>query len=171
MAYEFAASMVRRNHQVTLVHGPIPSSIKSITPEMEALGVETVLFPGLALPWPWRSKELAEVIRRREARGVVAFNQLDRAIALRAAARVGVPGFISAQNMHRFRGPWPWNVIKESYYGRTLRQCARLIMCVSPVVQQEVLERFQVSRDRTVVLLNGIDVSRHKRIDPTQRVE
>src|SRR4051794_17831522 len=111
MAYEFAASMVRKNHQVTVVHGPVPSSIKPITPEMQAIGVETVLFPGLALPLPWRSKQLANIIRERNAKGVVAFNQLDRAIALRAAARVGVPSFIHLGNAHKFRGSWLWRTI------------------------------------------------------------
>jgi len=169
MAWQFAASLMKRGHHVTLVHGPEPKNLPSIVPEMQSLGVETVLFPGLRLPLPWLSSRLAKIIRDRNTAGVVAFNQLDRAIALRSARRAGVPGFVSAQNSHIFHGPWPLSALKECYYAKTLRDCAALVICTSPVVQQEVVSRFGLPADRTPILPNGIDVSSYKPIPQDER--
>ncbi len=137
---------------------------------MEAIGVETVLFPELACPLPWRGKHLTRIIRDRKAKGVVAFNQLDRAFSLRAAAAAGVPSFIHLGNQHSFRGSWLWRNFKENYYGHTLRNFAKLIVCVSPVVRKELLERFHMPPERTQLLLNGIDVKKHQPIEPAQRL-
>lgn len=169
MAYLFAASLIKRGHRVTLVHGPEPKNLPSIVPEMQSLGVETVLFAGLRLPLPWLSSKLARIIRERHSVGVIGFNQLDRAIALRSAKRAGVPGFVSAQNSHMFRGPWPLSALKSCYYAKALRDCARLVICTSPIVQQEVVSRFGLPTDRAPVLPNGIDVSRYATISVAQR--
>lgn len=169
MALEFAKAFVRRGHEVSLIHGPLPTTIKSINPEMVAAGVNTILFPDLALPLPWKNGGFAKLLVSMQFKGIIAFNQLDRAFSMRAAARAGIPGFISCQNTHNFHGNWLIKRLKQSIYSTSLKKYAKLIFCVSTVVQKEIVEDLGIPSAKTVVLNNGIDVSIHKPISDGKR--
>lgn len=170
MAGHFAAAFRRKGHDVTLVHGPLPADSDSILPEMQSLGVETVAEPGLACPAsPFLAARLARLFDQRRPAGVIGVQQRDRAIALQAAHRIGVPGFISAQNKHVFWGRWPINRLKERYYAWALRRFARLVVCTSHVVQDEVINRFGLGRERTAYLPNAIDLKQVARVSSSER--
>jgi len=170
MVVHFAAAFRRRGHDVTLVHGPVPKNEASILPEMQAMGVETLLESGLAFPAsPFLVGRLARMFRERRPLGVIGVQQRDRAIALQAAHRIGVPGFVSAQNTHIFWGRWPLNRLKERYYGWALRRYAKLVVCSSPVVQEEMVSRFGLEKERTAYLPNAIDLSQMTEISNDER--
>lgn len=170
MAYHFTTAFRRRAHEVTVVHGGEEAFSRSILPEMREHGVKTVEMKGLAYPIsPWLAGSLASFLKAEHASAVIGIQQRDRSIALRAGNKAGVPGFISAQNRHVFWGRWPIKQFKEYYYARTLRQFARLVICTSPLVRDEVVERFGVKADATCVLPNGIETSEIKPITASER--
>ena len=164
MAYHFAAALRQAGHSVSVAHGPGPKPTAegdaSILPALRSVEANTRLIPGLARPVsPRVSREVARWGSEQGVDAVIGFQQRDRAVALAAARQLGVPGVISAQNQHRFWGRWPLPWIKELVYGRALRHLAKLVVCTSPVVQREVVQRFGVAKGRTCVLPNGIDVA------------
>ncbi|WP_222264880.1 hypothetical protein [Modestobacter marinus] len=109
MAPEFARALRADGLDLTLVHGPLPRTGPSILPDVAGLGVRAVLEPRLERPWdPRLIRALAERVRRDGGRCVIGVNQSDRAPALLAAARAGVPGVLMVQNQHRFYGRARW---------------------------------------------------------------
>jgi glycosyltransferase involved in cell wall biosynthesis len=169
MALEFAKAFIRRGHEVTLIHGPIPTTIKAITPEMISAGVSAVLYPDLALPLPWKTKAFGNLLIKSQFNAIIAFNQLDRAFSMQAAVHAGIPGFISCQNTHNFHGNWIVKQVKRYLYATSLRKYANLIFCVSPVVQKEIVEDLGIPIEKTTILNNGIDVSIHQPISAIKR--
>ncbi|MFP4222491.1 MAG: glycosyltransferase family 4 protein [Phycisphaeraceae bacterium] len=171
MACQFAAALHRAGHRVVVAHGPWEEADEaSILPAMRTAGAETHLLPDLArLPRPGRARKLAAVLREQNADCVIGFQQRDRPLAAWAGQQAGRACVISAQNQHHFFGPPGLRQLKALAYGRALRQGARLVVCTSPVVQRELIDRFHLPADRTAVLQNGIDVRGFPREDPGQR--
>jgi glycosyltransferase involved in cell wall biosynthesis len=159
MALEFARALRADGFDLTLVHGRVPGEGPSILPDVAALGVRTVLEPRLERPWdPRLVRALAGRVRRDGGRCVIGVNQSDRAPALLAAARAGVPGVLMVQNQHRFWGPRPLPALKRRSYGAVVARRTTLAVCTSTVVRDE-MTAFGVPAERTVVLPNGISVA------------
>ena len=159
MALEFARALRADGFDLTLVHGPVPRQGPSILPDVEALGVRTVLEPRLERPWdPRLVRGLAERVRRDGGRCVIGVNQRDRAPALLAAARAGVPGVLMVQNQHHFWGPRPLAALKRRSYRAVVARATTLAVCTSAVVRDE-MTAFGVPPERSVVLPNGISVA------------
>ncbi len=168
--WAFIAALRRQDHEVTVVHGPIPKNERSILPELHELGVETLLEPGLAFPAsPFLVGRLARLFQARTPRAIIGVQQRDRAVALQAARRLGVPGVATAQNTHIFWGRWPLNRLKERYYGWALRNLAHLVTCSSPVVQNEVVHRYGVPREKTAYLPCAVDLKQIVRLSDDAR--
>lgn len=156
MALEFARALRADGFDLTLVHGPVPRQGPSILPDVAALGVRTVLEPRLERPWdPRLVRGLAERVRRDGGRCVIGVNQRDRAPALLAAARAGVPGVLMVQNQHHFWGPRPLAALKRRSYRAVVARATTLAVCTSAVVRDE-MTAFGVPPERSVVLPNGI---------------
>jgi glycosyltransferase involved in cell wall biosynthesis len=166
MAYLFAQALVGGGHRVVLAHGPDPAADgdgagESILGPMREIGVRTVPVDGLAFPLTAAApRRVAEIAVEHAASSVIGFQQRDRAVALKAAHRAGIPGVISAQNRHTFRGTWPVRQLKRRVYMRAVRALAELVICPSEAVRCELIESFGVRPERTVVVPNGIDVER-----------
>ncbi len=170
MVVHFVSAFLRNGYEVSVVHGLIPASESSILPELINMGVETVLEPELAFPLrPGLVKKLAETFRSRRPIAIVGVQQRDRAIAMQAANRIGVAGFIALQNSHVFGGRWPINWMKEMYYGWAMRRFPRLVICSSPIVQDEMLKRFRLKESQTVYLPNAIDFRKYVPLSPENR--
>ncbi|WP_369135112.1 glycosyltransferase family 4 protein [Modestobacter sp. I12A-02662] len=158
MALEFARALRADGLDLTLVHGPLPRTGPSILPDVAGVGVRTVLEPRLERPWdPRLVRALAARVRRDGGRCVIGVNQSDRAPALLAAARAGVPGVLMVQNQHRFHGPRPLAAAKRRSYQAVVARHTTLAVCTSTVVRDE-MTAFGVPAERTVVLPNGISV-------------
>jgi glycosyltransferase involved in cell wall biosynthesis len=80
-----------------------------------------------------------------------------------------VPCIISAQNLHRFHGPWPVAWLKRRVYSRCMRRHTDLVVCTSQPVRRELVERFGVPAGVTRVLPNAIDVRNFPRHTTQQR--
>jgi glycosyltransferase involved in cell wall biosynthesis len=159
MALQFAQALRNDGFDLTLVHGPVPRSGPSILPDIADLGVRTDLEPRLERPWdPRLVPALAERVRRDAGRCVIGVNQRDRAPALLAAARSGVPGVLMVQNQHHFWGPRPLAALKRRAYRAVVARATTLAVCTSTVVREEMVS-FGVPADRAVVLPNGIPVT------------
>ncbi|MGK5111500.1 MULTISPECIES: glycosyltransferase family 4 protein [unclassified Geodermatophilus] len=158
MALGFAQALRGAGHELTLVHGAVPPGVPSILPDFAAIGARTVLEPRLERPWdPRLVPALAALVRRDGGRCVIGVNQRDRAPALLAAARAGVPGVLMVQNQHHFWGPRPLAALKRRGYRTVVARATTLAVCTSTVVQDE-MTAFGVPAERTVVLPNGIAV-------------
>ncbi|HZB19023.1 MAG TPA: glycosyltransferase family 4 protein [Blastococcus sp.] len=159
MALEFARALRADGFELTLVHGAVPRQGPSILPDVAALGVRTVLEPRLERPWdPRLVRGLADRVGRDGGRCVIGVNQRDRAPALLAAARAGVPGVLMVQNQHHFWGPRPLAALKRRSYRAVVARSTTLAVCTSAVVRDE-MTAFGVPPERTVVLPNGISVT------------
>ena len=169
MALEFARALRADGFDLTLVHGAVPRTGPSILPDVAALGVRTVLEPRLERPWdPRLVRSLADRVRRDGGRCVIGVNQRDRAPALLAAARAGVPGILMVQNQHHFWGPRPLAALKRRSYRAVVAQATTLAVCTSAVVREE-MTAFGVPAERTVVLPNGIAVTPPVRLTDAER--
>ncbi len=169
MALEFARALRADGFDLTLVHGAVPRNGPSVLPDLEALGVATVLEPRLERPWdPRLVRGLADRVRRDGGRCVIGVNQRDRGPALLAAARAGVPGVLMVQNQHHFWGPRPLAALKRRGYRSVVARATTLAVCTSTVVREEMVA-FGVPADRTVVLPNGIVVGPPVRLEPGER--
>ncbi len=162
MLVNYAVALRRRGHDVVVLHGPVPvdddGRPQTIVDGLAANDVTTRLVPRLRRPLPG----LAERDVARAADGadtIVGFNQRDRATAVRAGERLGIPSVLAIQNQHRFWGPGPVPAIKRRYYRRTVSRSATLSVCTSPAVEEELVD-MGVTGSRCVVLPNGIEINR-----------
>jgi glycosyltransferase involved in cell wall biosynthesis len=173
MVFQFSGAMVRGGHKVLVVHGPEPSGPdRSIVPQLKSAGAGTVLETGLGFPLdPRLPGRVAQRASKHAAHCIIGVNQRDRAVALSAARRLSVPGIVCAQNQHVFWGPWPAPFLKESFYAHSMRRNADLIVCTSPVVQDEFVKRFRVNAGQTRCLSNGVDVFGLPRFSPAELSE
>lgn len=170
MVAHFIKALRSSNDDVTLIHGPVPANEASILPELHKLGVETIPEPRLARPFsPRLIGDLASLYQSRALDAVVGVQQRDRSVAMQAADRAGIPGLVSCQNTHIFWGRWPINRLKESYYAWAMRKYARLVMCSSPVVLDEIVNRYGVAADRAVLLPNAVNVQHAPKLDKESR--
>ncbi|MGY2066014.1 glycosyltransferase family 4 protein [Blastococcus sp. SYSU DS0619] len=169
MALEFARALRADGFDLTLVHGTVPRTGPSVLPDLAALGVGTVLEERLGRPWdPRLVPALADRVRRERGRCVIGVNQRDRAPALLAAARAGVPGVLMVQNQHHFWGPRPLAAVKRRSYRAVVARCTTLAVCTSAVVQDE-MTGFGVPAGRTVVLPNGIAIAPPAQLSAAER--
>jgi glycosyltransferase involved in cell wall biosynthesis len=167
MALEFARALRADGFQLTLVHGRVPGDGPSILPDVAALGVRTVEEPRLDRPWdPRLVRALAERVRLDGGRCVIGVNRSDRAPALLAASRAGVPGVLMVQNQHRFSGLLA--AVKRRGYRTVVARRTTLAVCTSTVVRDE-MTAFGVPAERTVVLPNGIAPSPPVRLTDAER--
>ncbi|MCA9791316.1 MAG: glycosyltransferase family 4 protein, partial [Candidatus Eremiobacteraeota bacterium] len=117
----------------------------------------------------WSTSLVAAIAARaRRAACLVAFNQRDRKFALWAGLRTAAPVVVHVGNQHRFHGPRLWRWFKEKIYGFYIRR-ASLLVCTSPTVEAEMLERFGTDPARTVTLPNGIEVDRFEKMAKLER--
>ena len=164
MAYFFAQALLRGGHQVVVAHGPDPAANggrpeDSILGVMRDAGVEAVPVDGLAFPLTSAvPRRVAELAGKHAASSVIGFQQRDRSVALKAARMAGLPGIISAQNQHTFRGVWPVRRLKRWVYTQAVRDLANLIICPADAVRDELIDSFGVSPERTALVPNGVDV-------------
>ncbi|MGY1704735.1 glycosyltransferase family 4 protein [Geodermatophilus sp. SYSU D00697] len=169
MALGYARALRAAGHDLTLVHGAVPSGVPSILPDFTVIGADTVPEPRLERPWdPRLVPALAALVRRAGGRCVIGVNQRDRAPALLAAARAGVPGVLMVQNQHHFWGPRPLAALKRRGYRTVVARATTLAVCTSTVVQDE-MTAFGVPPERTVVLPNGISVTPPVEPGPAER--
>ncbi|MEM9562550.1 MAG: glycosyltransferase family 4 protein [Actinomycetota bacterium] len=164
MLVNYAIALRRRGHEVVVLHGPVPvdgtGRPQTIVDDLTANDVTTRLVSRLRRPLPG----LAERELARAADGadtIVGFNQRDRATAVRAGARLGIPSVLAIQNQHRFWGPGPVPALKRRYYRNTIRRSATLSVCTSAAVEDELVH-MGVADDRCVVLPNGIEIGRRR---------
>jgi glycosyltransferase involved in cell wall biosynthesis len=159
MALCFARALREEGFELTLLHGAVPAGGPTILPDFAAIGARTALEARLERPWdPRLVPALAARVREDAGRCVIGVNQRDRAPALLAAARAGVPGVLMVQNQHHFWGPGPIAALKRRGYRAVVARLGTLAVCTSTVVRDEMTE-FGVPAERTVVLPNGIDVA------------
>ena len=164
MMTSYATALCAAGHTVTIVHGPIPAnqrhadSRSSVMLEsLRQAGATLVELDGLQSTYRVGvTRRLQHILESTRANLVVAFQQLDRKFALRAAGRAGIPCLISAQNQHHFWGPRPLPLLKRYAYASLLRRHAAMVACTSEVVRREVVEDFGVAPQRTALIPNGI---------------
>ncbi|GMU55137.1 MAG: glycosyl transferase family 1 [Candidatus Xenobia bacterium] len=165
MAQVFCRALGEAGHRVRLIHGPPPAS--NILDDMRAVGVDPKLEARLTFPLsPAVPRRVAELARQWGAGAVIGVNQRDRAVALQAARRLGVPGLLMMQSLHMFWGGWPIAALKRAYYTRTLQRDLRLAVCCSLAVQTELVQEFGIQPERTAVLPNGVDLERYVPLPP-----
>ncbi len=160
MLFYYARSLVRRGHEVVVVHGTPPMTRTgepaSIVPELQSEGIETRHSCLLRRPIPpFVYSQISRLIGRCDA--IVGFNQRDRSAALKVAGRLGIPGILAVQNQHTFWGPPGVRQLKQYYYAKTIRECATQLVCTSPRTVDEVVG-FGAERDRCTILINGIEL-------------
>jgi glycosyltransferase involved in cell wall biosynthesis len=156
MAFYLCRAMCQAGHRVRLVHGPPPGPYgRLFLDEMRQLGVDLQLEGGLAFPVAV-SKRVAALAGQWKSHGVIGINQRDRAVALQAAHRLGVPGVLHVGNQHHFWGPL--RAAKRLYYRSVLKRHCTLAVCTSLPVQQEIINDFGLPAPRTFLLPNGVDV-------------
>lgn len=160
VALRYAGALREHGHDVALAYGPTgrPGAElhAPIVPRFEALGAVTEYVPALARPLGGAApKAVAALARRVGASAIIGIQQRDRAVALRAAARVGVPGLVTLQNKHIFWGSLPVRTAKRWYYQRHLRRAAAAV-CVSDHVAREAVERFGLPAAKVHVVRNAV---------------
>ncbi|GMU55138.1 MAG: hypothetical protein AMXMBFR33_42840 [Candidatus Xenobia bacterium] len=163
MAHTFALAFRAAGFRVGMVFGRIlepanlPQSARQMMAELAEHGVSTWYEHGFATNWsPQLVRLLADRAREQAADALVAFNQRDRKFAIWAGAQAGLPTIVSVQNQHTFHGLPIVKQVKAALYARVIRK-ARLLVCTSNVVQDEMVGRFGAARERTTVLPNGIN--------------
>ncbi len=172
MVVHFIGAFRRHGYDVTVVHGNVPTDEKSVLPELHELGVETNLQPELAFPLsPTFVGKLAKLFNERHPTAIIGVQQRDRSIAMQAAHRIKVPGFVSCQNTHVFGGRWPRSWLKERYYAWAMRKFPRLVICSSPLVQREMIHRFGLPEERTHYLPNAVDLKQIVHLDASKKQE
>lgn len=163
MACYYCCALAAAGHRVVLVCGDVPPAAQEagnrMLDEMRQCGVETRTVPELnRLVRPKTVTRVQRIIVSEQADCVISFQQRDHAAALWAAYRSGVPCVVSAQNQYTFWGSWPTRKLKETVFAGSARKLASLAVCTSQVVQRELVERFGLAREKTVVLPNGVEV-------------
>lgn len=165
MAHNFALAFREAGFRVGMVFGRIldpeslPDSARQMMAELAERGVSVWFERGFSSNWsPGLVRVLAERSRQQQADALVAFNQRDRKYAIWAGGKAGIPTVVSVQNQHTFHGASVVKKVKEALYARVIRR-ARLLVCTSSVVQEEMIHRFGAARDLTTVLPNGITPS------------
>ena len=166
MAKFYADAFVAAGHEVLVIHGPEPqvndqsgTELTSFVISLRESGIETELLPDLAFPlFPSVIAKTARIAAGFGADVVIGVNARDRAVALKTATRLKLPGVLSLQNRHHFHGPLFVPRLKEAYYRRAMQNDLTMAICSSPAVEEEMRERFSVSSERTCVVYNGVDV-------------
>ncbi len=167
MAHAYCRALGEAGHPVRLIHGRVPQS--NILDDMRAVGVDPRLEARLTFPLsPAVPRRVAAMAGEWGAAAVIGVNQRDRAVALQAARRLGVPGLILMQSLHMFWGRWPIAALKRAYYTRTLRNDLKLAVCCSEAVQTELVNEFGIEHERTALLPNGIDLENYPALVPDQ---
>lgn len=156
MAFFFCRALRQAGNEVLLVHGSPPPRT-SILDEMTELGVECRLETGLAFPLPAVTARVAGLGREWGAEMLVGINQRDRAVALKASAKLRKPGVLSVQNRHVFHGNPVLRALKRKFYQWNVRRHTTLAICTSEKVREEMLA-FGLDEGRTCVLPNAIEL-------------
>ncbi|MCB0981032.1 MAG: glycosyltransferase family 4 protein [Acidimicrobiaceae bacterium] len=160
VALRYASALRERGHEVALAYGPTgrPGAPlhAPIVPRFEELGAVAEYVPALARPIGSAAPAaVAALARRVGAAAIVGIQQRDRAVALRAARRVGVPGLVTLQNRHIFWGAPPVRLVKRRYYQWHLRH-ATAAVCVSDHVGREAVQRFGLPPAKVHVVRNAV---------------
>ncbi|MCA9040372.1 MAG: glycosyltransferase family 4 protein [Planctomycetaceae bacterium] len=162
MARLYGQAFLAAGHEVFLLHGPEVVSENHDQTFIEALqqdGFETELIPEMnRLIGPTVIRKTVEQARQKKANCLIGFQQRDIPVALKASRELNLPGITSFQNQHTFHGRWPMPLLKETVFARLVRQKLTMGICTSPVVQEEVIQRFRVPEERTSVVYNGVEV-------------
>ncbi len=160
MCHYYASAFLRAGFRVILVVGTLvervelPRAGQALLHELEQRGATVRFLEGYQKLFSWGLIRKLKALAR-QADVIVAFNQRDRKYAIWAGLLAGVPVIISVQNQHRFRGTPFVRRAKAFLYGVLVRR-ARLLVCTSEVVREEVTGSFGVTERRIAVLPNGI---------------
>ena len=155
MFYSFARALVYEGYTVKVFYGRAVAE-GSYLAELNLLGVVCKSITILRCPVP----PLSHHLLARECEGalaIIGFHQRDRAAAISAARLLNIAGFGVIGNSHYFWGLFA--KFKEYYYKRCLSSLDKgMLICTSSKVKSELIGRFGIKSDETVVLENGIEL-------------
>jgi glycosyltransferase involved in cell wall biosynthesis len=172
MATNYCAAFLSRGHEVTVCHGPLPGrGIEgTMLGEMAAIGAELVEVPGMNRRMGLAAfRQVNETVRRITASVIVAFNQMDRPVAMWSAWRSGIPGVVSGQNQHQFHGSRLSRWLKRARYRFFLKRGMTAAICTSEAVRKELREMGVADDEALLLLPNGIDTAPYSRLSDSER--
>ncbi|MGB0369890.1 MAG: glycosyltransferase family 4 protein [Opitutales bacterium] len=163
MGFEYLSALRSAGFTLDIVIAPYEGEQTSLRGVLETNGFQPIVrdwfssFINLSAV-----KSLALLAESRKASCLISMNQGDVKTTGPAARMAGLSYIAFAQNLRKFHGRFPVRVLKEWGYKREMRAAARVIS-VSNTVCDEHRNRFGVSKDRSVVVVNGVDLKRFKR--------
>lgn len=158
---EYAGALQESGHRVTVAydHDDAGSAIDrpTVVAELAGLGVESVRIPGLSSPRALRPGGRVERAVADLGPDLLVATQLRNAgPTVSLSGRIGVESIVLVQNLPRFGGSRPVQLVKRTIYGRALTG-ASLVICVAQQVADELSQHYGVEDERLAVVSNGID--------------
>ncbi len=161
MGYFFAKAFSESDYKVLAVCGSRPESDEpSVIDYLNDINITTIEMNGFDKLWNFKLiKQLTQFLIKENVDVLISLVQMDIKISGWASEKASIPLVYSAQNITNFTGTTLLKKLKASLFGYTLRKCNSLSVCTSGVVQNEIVKKFGVASQKTVLLPNGIDIS------------
>jgi glycosyltransferase involved in cell wall biosynthesis len=158
---EYAGALRESGYRVTVAydHGGDSGELDrpTVMAELDGLDVGSVRIPGLSGPRSLRPGGQVERAVVGLAPDLLVATQLRSAgPTVSLGRRVGLETVVLVQNLPRFGGSRPVQLVKRTIYDRALTD-ASLVICVAQQVADELSEHYGVDTQRLAVVSNGID--------------
>ena len=172
MGWVMTRALKFAGHRILVVSGPRPPvGQSSVLDAFHDDGIETISESGFERTIPDRAliKRISSLVRRENVKLMISLQQQDFRVMPFVAIKTSAKLVFYVQNAAKFSGNPITMAIKRLVYQQLLTRATAKLICCSEMVRDQHIQRFGVPASRTVVVDNGVDLSRFRPISPERR--